>query len=152
MKYSSIARPSRKLVLIGRGIMSPRGLATRPRMPAIWRTCIMFPRAPEPTIMSMGLNCSVLEAACSIASRTWSVASVQISTSFWRRSPSVMMPAAELRPRPSRPALLVVLEDPAFFAGGVLTSSIEMVSPDWAAKRKQRFLMASRLVATTAFG
>ena len=37
--------------------MSPRGLATRPRMPAIWRTCIMFPRAPEPTIMSMGLNC-----------------------------------------------------------------------------------------------
>ena len=28
-------------------------------MPAIWRTCIMFPRAPEPTIMSMGLNWSL---------------------------------------------------------------------------------------------
>ena len=60
-------------------------------MPAIWRTCIMFPRAPEPTIMSMGLNCSLLELA-SIAARTFSVALVQISTSFWRRSPSVMMP------------------------------------------------------------
>ena len=91
MKYSSIDRPSRKLDLIGRGIMSPRGLATRPRMPAIWRTCIMFPRAPEPTIMSMGLNCSE-RSTFSMASRTCSVASVQMRTSCWRRSPSVMMP------------------------------------------------------------
>ena len=91
MKYSSIARPSRKFDLIGRGIMSPRGLATRPRMPAIWRTCIMFPRAPEPTIISMGLNCSALR-PFSIASRTRSVASVQMRTSCTRRSPSVMMP------------------------------------------------------------
>ena len=60
-------------------------------MPAIWRTCIMFPRAPEPTIMSMGLNRCALSSAC-MASWTSAVASVQISTSFWRRSPSVMMP------------------------------------------------------------
>jgi hypothetical protein len=60
-------------------------------MPAIWRTCIMFPRAPEPTIMSIGLNCSACRAR-SMAARTSSVAFVQISTSFWRRSPSVMMP------------------------------------------------------------
>src|SRR3546814_17490920 len=73
MKYSSIESPSRKLLLMGRGIMSPRGLATRPRMPAIWRTCIMFPRAPEPTIMSMGLNC-LEERAASLASRTRPVA------------------------------------------------------------------------------
>ncbi len=60
-------------------------------MPAIWRTCIMFPRAPEPTIMSMGLKCSSWR-PFSIADRTSSVALVQISTSFCRRSPSVMMP------------------------------------------------------------
>ncbi len=50
-------------------------------MPAIWRTCIMFPRAPEPTIMSMGLNFSALR-VISMAVRTSSVAVVQISTSF----------------------------------------------------------------------
>ncbi len=47
MKYSSTERPSRKLALIGRGMISPRGLATRPRIPASWRICMMFPRAPE---------------------------------------------------------------------------------------------------------
>jgi DNA-directed RNA polymerase subunit beta' len=35
MKYSSTDRPSRKLLLMGRGMISPRGLATRPRIPAI---------------------------------------------------------------------------------------------------------------------
>ena len=34
MKYSSTDRPSRKFDLIGRGMISPFGLATRPRMPA----------------------------------------------------------------------------------------------------------------------
>src|SRR5213078_2300274 len=56
MKYSSIARPSRKLLLIGRGMKSPRGLVTRPRMPAIWRICSTLPRAPEFTIISIGLK------------------------------------------------------------------------------------------------
>ena len=60
-------------------------------MPAICFTCIMFPRAPEPTIMSIGLKCWAFNAS-SMAARTSSVALVQISTSFWRRSPSVMMP------------------------------------------------------------
>ena len=50
MKYSSTDRPSRKLALIGRGMISPFGLATRPRIPAIWRICIQLPRAPELTI------------------------------------------------------------------------------------------------------
>jgi hypothetical protein len=35
MKYSRTVRPSRKLVLIGRGMISPLGFATRPRIPAI---------------------------------------------------------------------------------------------------------------------
>ena len=91
MKYSSVSRPSRKFFLIGRGIMSPRGLATRPRMPAIWRIWVMFPRAPEPTIMSIGLNRWALN-SFSIAAWTSAVASVQMRTSCWRRSPSVMMP------------------------------------------------------------
>ena len=51
MKYSSTVRPSRKLDLIGRGMISPFGLATSPRMPATWRICIAFPRAPELAIM-----------------------------------------------------------------------------------------------------
>ena len=100
-------------------------------MPAIWRTCIMFPRAPEPTIMSIGLNCCGLELG-SIAFCTSAVASVQISTSFWRRSPSVMMPRRNWFSTFSA-SLLVAVEDLAFLACGVLTSSIEMVRPDCAA-------------------
>ena len=60
-------------------------------MPAIWRTCMMLPRAPDPTIMSMGLKV-MARSVSSMARRTSSVALVQISTSFWRRSSSVMMP------------------------------------------------------------
>ena len=76
---------------MGRGIISPRGFETRPFMPAIWRICCAFPRAPESTIMSSGLNESV-DRVCSIARPTSELADVQISISFWRRSSSVMMP------------------------------------------------------------
>ena len=89
MKYSSTDRPSRKFALIGRGMISPFGLATRPRMPAICRTCIMFPRAPEFTIMKTGF---VVGKFSSIASATSLVAWVQISMSSWRRSSSVIRP------------------------------------------------------------
>jgi hypothetical protein len=78
MKYSSTERPSRKFDLIGRGMISPFGFATRPRMPASCRICMMFPRAPEFAIMKIGfvgVNCS------SMASLTSSVAWVQISIS-----------------------------------------------------------------------
>src|SRR6266542_1274411 len=40
MKYSTTDRPSRKLDLIGRGMVSPLGLETSPRMPAICLTVI----------------------------------------------------------------------------------------------------------------
>ena len=76
MKYSSTERPSRKFALIGRGMMSPFGLATRPRMAATWRICIMFPEAPELTIMKIGLVLSKLD---SISAATLLEASVQIS-------------------------------------------------------------------------
>ena len=54
MKYSSTVRPSMKLALIGRSMISPFGLAIRPRMPASWRICENEPRAPELAIMKMG--------------------------------------------------------------------------------------------------
>ena len=76
---------------MGRGIISPRGLDTRPFMPAIWRICWVFPRAPESTIMSSGLNW-MADRVFSMAFPTSELAEVQISISFWRRSSSVMMP------------------------------------------------------------
>ncbi len=78
MKYSSTVRPSRKLDLIGRGMISPFGLATRPRMAATCRIWFMFPEAPESTIMKIGLERSKF---ASMASPTLAEASVQISMS-----------------------------------------------------------------------
>ncbi len=78
MKYSTTDRPSRKLDLIGRGIVSPLGLETSPRMPAICRTCIGLPRAPELTIIQTGL---VSGNADSMSCATSAVAWVQISIS-----------------------------------------------------------------------
>ena len=45
-----------KLALIGRSMISPFGLAIRPRMPASWRICLNEPRAPELAIMKMGFS------------------------------------------------------------------------------------------------
>ena len=73
MKYSSTDKPSRKFDLIGRGMISPFGLATSPRIPAICRTCIMFPRAPEFTIIQMGLESAPMK-FCSISLETSLVA------------------------------------------------------------------------------
>jgi hypothetical protein len=39
MKYCSTVRPSRKFAVIGVSMISPDGLAIRPRMPASWRIC-----------------------------------------------------------------------------------------------------------------
>ena len=78
MKYSTTDRPSRKLDLIGRGMVSPLGLETRPRMPAICRTCIGLPRAPELTIIHTEL---VSGNAASMSLATSLVACVQISMS-----------------------------------------------------------------------
>ena len=134
--------------MIGRGIISPRGLATRPRIPAICLTCIMFPRAPDPTIMSIGLK----DSSCSpfsISFFTSSVASDQISTSFCLLSPSVMIPLLNCFSTFSASASC--FSKISFFVAGVLTSSTETVTPDFIAQWKQRSLRASRLVATVAF-
>ena len=94
MKYSTTDRPSRKLDLIGRGIVSPLGFDTRPRMPAICLICIRFPRAPELTIIQTGL---VSGKAFSMSWATSAVACVQISMSSWRRSSSVIRPRSYSR-------------------------------------------------------
>ena len=44
-------QPSRKLAVIGVSMISPDGLAIRPRMPASWRICCFEPRAPESAMM-----------------------------------------------------------------------------------------------------
>ena len=41
---------------MGRSMISPLGLAIKPRMPASCRTCWRLPRAPESTIKWIGLN------------------------------------------------------------------------------------------------
>ncbi len=84
MKYSSTVRPSMKLALIGRSMISPFGLAIRPRMPASWRICLNDPRAPELAIMKMGLSsCRLSCMACP----TSSVAAFHFSTTAsWRSS------------------------------------------------------------------
>ena len=98
-------------------------------MPAICAICCGLPRAPESTIMLIELN-GFSARVFSIARLISVLAEVQISTSFWRRSSSVMMPrlncvsvfSASFSKR-SRIERL---------SGGVFTSSIEIVRPDWA--------------------
>ena len=50
MKYSATVRPSRYEEMIGRGMTSPFGLVTRPRMPVMLRTWIQLPFAPAVTM------------------------------------------------------------------------------------------------------
>ena len=65
-----------KLERIGRSMISPFGLAIRPRMPASWRICLNDPRAPEFAIMNTGFSGNRLRC---IASPTSSVAAFQRS-------------------------------------------------------------------------
>ena len=51
MKYWSTVSPSRKFAVIGVSMISPEGLAIRPRMAASCRICWVEPRAPESAMM-----------------------------------------------------------------------------------------------------
>ncbi len=55
VKYSSTFKPSRKLARIGVSMISPFGLAIRPRMPQSWRIWPIEPRAPEVAMTKTGL-------------------------------------------------------------------------------------------------
>ncbi len=94
MKYCSTVSPSRKLAVIGVSMISPEGLAIRPRMPASCRICCAEPRAPESAIMKIGLKegmrrtlpswsgTSWVPSSRSISSAIWSVTSAQMSTTL----------------------------------------------------------------------
>ncbi len=56
MKYCRTDRPSRKFVVIGVSMISPDGLAIRPRMPDSCRICCCEPRAPESAMMKIELK------------------------------------------------------------------------------------------------
>ena len=66
-----------------------------------------------------------------MATRTSRVALVHISTSFWRRSSSVMMPRRNCDSILS--ASFSYLSRMVPLSGGVVTSAMEMVRPDWVA-------------------
>ena len=83
-----------KLALIGRSMISPFGLAMRPRMPASWRIWLKDPRAPELAIMKMVF---VWWRLSFIASATSSVASVHSATTRSFRSSSVIRPRSYSR-------------------------------------------------------
>ena len=89
MKYSSTVRPSRYDEVIGRGMISPLGLATRPRIAAICRSWRRLPRAPELIMTQSGFSCG---SAVSISLEISLVALVQISMSSPRRSSAVIRP------------------------------------------------------------
>ena len=75
VKYSATDSPSRYEEMIGRGMISPLVLFTRPRIPAMFRICSQLPRAPEDTMRLMVLSAGKF---AFIAACTSSVASVQI--------------------------------------------------------------------------
>ena len=56
LKYSSTLSPSRKLDLMGVSMISPLGLAIKPRMPPSWRIWSTLPRAPLTDMSAIGLR------------------------------------------------------------------------------------------------
>ena len=147
MKYSSTDRPSRNEDLIGRGMISPFGLATRPRIAEIWRSWSMLPRAPEWIMIHSGLPCGS-EVSSSLA--TSLVALVQISISSPRRSSAVM------RPRwyclSIRSASFSYRSRISLLRGGCTTSSMPMVTPDQVAQWNPASFSASSVAASCTFG
>ena len=83
-----------KFAFTGRSMISPFGLAIRPRMPASWRICLNEPRAPELAIMKMEFSWSVVLMFSSMASPTSSVASFHRSVTAWWRSSCVIRPSS----------------------------------------------------------
>ena len=96
LKYSSTLKPSLKLEMIGVSMISPEGLAMRPRMPANCRIWATEPRAPEWAIMYTeftGRPGAVAEIPSIISSATWSVQWDQASTTLLYFSPRVIRPS-----------------------------------------------------------
>src|SRR4029078_7219519 len=90
IKYCSAVNPSLKFEMIGVSMISPEGLAIRPRMPASWRICAGGLRAPEGAIMEIDftwpsrpfLSFLTDEISFIISSAIWSVDFDQASTTL----------------------------------------------------------------------
>ena len=89
IKYSKTVNPSRKFAVIGLSIISPEGLAMRPRIPANCLICNFEPLAPESAIIKTGLNTSI---SLKTKSDIFSVALVHISIILLYLSLSVITP------------------------------------------------------------
>ena len=127
-----------KLAWIGRSMISPFGLAIRPRIPASWRICLNDPRAPELAIMKIGFS---LWRFASMASATASVASVQMSMIDSLRSSSVMRPRSYCcSTRPTRSSYAARISS---LSGGITMSFFETVTPASVACLKPSDLIVS---------
>ena len=96
LKYSRTVSPSLKFEMIGVSMISPEGLAIRPRMPASCLICAAEPRAPESDIIHTELTGSPGPAEriiLSISSATLSVQRDQTSTTLLYFSPWVISPS-----------------------------------------------------------
>ena len=147
MKYSATDSPSRYEEMIGRGMISPFGLFTRPRMPAMLRTCSQLPRAPDVTMRLMVLSVGKFSR---IATATSSVAFVQIWMSSWRRSRSVVRPFSNCAVTFAACFSYFATISPLF--GGVRMSESATVTPERVAQRKPASLIRSRVAATSVLG
>ena len=74
-------------------MISPWGLAIKPRMPTSWRTWDMLPRAPELAIIHTELSGSFSLKLRRTAATRRSLVSVQVSMTLVWRSTSVISPS-----------------------------------------------------------
>ncbi len=127
-----------KLALIGRSMISPFGLAMRPRIPASWRICEAEPRAPEVAIIAIGFIGSRWPSSASPTSLV--AESHSPVTSSWRSSCVIS---------PSSYWLSIVATCSSYLArisalsGGVWASFLENVTPARVAYLKPTSLKAS---------
>ena len=144
VKYCNTESPSRKLEVMGVSMISPEGLAMRPRMPASWRIWSWLPRDPELDIMKMELKLRLLSSrsvfsslriSCEISriiSRETSLVTlVQTSTTLLYFSVRVMMPSRYWRSMSSTSAC--AFSSKCTLVVGICRSLTPMVTPAWVA-------------------
>ena len=146
--YSVTVSPSRKLVLIGKSMISPWGSAINPRIPTSCRTWEMFPRAPEKAIMYTEFSGSVARKFLTTSSLRSSEVLFQVSITFWKRSTSVISPlvyfCSVIRISSSAASSSCRL------IGGTCRSSTLIETPALVANRKPKSFSLSAICAVRA--
>ena len=142
--------------MIGVSMISPDGLAIRPRMPPSCFICACEPRAPELAIIQIELisfsrpfaSSFLVEISAIISSATRSVALSQASTTLLYFSPLVIRPSAYCCSYSS--TSLRVVSTISFLRSGMMMSSLPNEMPALAASRKPRPMIWSAKI-TVAF-